>query len=77
MISVKKEEMLKFQLEIDTLVEKKGCSYMEAILLFCEENDLEPERVPALLSNALQSRVEEEASDLNLIKTNGKPKMRL
>lgn len=76
MIANKKEEMLKFQVEIVALVEKTNCSYIDAILLFCEMHDVEPERIPILLSPVLISKIEEEASDLNMIK-DSKPKTRL
>lgn len=63
-----KDQMLSFQMEIEKIVSDTGSSYMEAILLFCEANDYEVEKVPRLMSPVLKARVEEEAKGLKLVK---------
>jgi hypothetical protein len=66
--AAKKEELLVFQNQIEKMVNQLSCSYIDAIVKFCEDNDLEIERVPTLLSSHLKSKVEEEASDLKMLK---------
>lgn len=63
-----KDQLLQFQTEIEKIVIATGSTYMEAILLFCEQNDYEVEKIPRLLSGVLKARVAEEASGLRLIK---------
>ena len=42
-----------FSLEIEKIVqEKKGISYMDAILKYCEENELDPGTVAPMLTKA-------------------------
>lgn len=59
--------MLKFQNEIEELVWKHDISYMEAVLMFCEANDFEIERVPRLLSSAIKSEIQREAENLSML----------
>lgn len=64
----KKEELLKFQEEIEDIVWKYDITYTEAIVLFCEEHDFEIERVPKFISHHLKAILQEEAEGLCLLK---------
>jgi len=61
-----------FSLEIEKIVqEKKGISYMDAILKYCEENELDPGTVAPMLTKALKDEVTIEAQNLNYIPKTG------
>lgn len=62
------ETPINFSLTIDSIVHEKRCSYQEAILIYCDENNLEPEQVATLVTQSLKAKIEVEASALNLIK---------
>ena len=57
-----------FSLKIETLSKKKRCSYMDAILEFCKENDLDPGTVGNLISKSLKEKIKAEALHLKLLK---------
>jgi hypothetical protein len=61
-----------FSLEIEKIVqERKGISYMDAILRYCEENELDPDTVAPMLTKALKDKVTIEAQNLNYIPKTG------
>jgi hypothetical protein len=58
-----------FSLIIEGVVrDKRPITYMDAILLYCEENQIEVESVGRLISKALKEKIQVEASKANLIK---------
>ena len=58
-----------FSLIIENVVkDKKPITYMDAILFYCEENQIEVESVGRLISKALKEKIQVEASKANLIK---------
>ena len=64
-----KDEMMKFTLEIETLVAKTDYTYLEAIVEHCKETGLEMEVAASLITPNLKSRIQEQAERLNLLKT--------
>jgi len=48
--------------------DKAGISYMDAILLYCEEHKIEPDTVGKLISKPLKEKIAVEAQSLNLIR---------
>ena len=48
--------------------DKRPISYMDAILWYCEQNQIEVESVGRLISKALKEKIQVEASKANLIK---------
>jgi len=59
----------KFTEEIETIAhENKGMKYIDAIVFFCEENGVDIESVPKLISKPLKEKLKAEAMDLNLLK---------
>jgi len=58
-----------FSLIIEGVVkDKKPITYMDAILFYCEENQIEVESVSRLISKTLKEKIQVEASKANLIK---------
>ena len=58
-----------FSLIIEGVVkDKKPITYMDAILWYCEHNQIEVESVGRLISKALKEKIQVEASKANLIK---------
>ena len=57
----------KFTKLVEETVAKKQTSYMDAILLLCEQNDIEPEDVKKFISPIIKGKVEAEAMSLNFL----------
>lgn len=65
---------IKFSSDIESLVKSSNglISYVEAIVTYCQENDIELESVPKLLSKPLKERLRHEAMRLNFMKQSSK-----
>ena len=57
----------KFALTIEDMVKEKRISYMDAILKFCDENEIDPSSVGSLINKSLKEKIQLEAEKLNLI----------
>ena len=65
-----------FSLIIEGVVkEKRPITYMDAILWYCEQNQIEVESVGRLISKALKEKIQVEASMANLIKVEATGKL--
>ena len=61
-----------FSLQIEQIVkERKGISYMDAVLLYCEQNDIDPSTVAPLLTKTLKDKIAIEAQNLNYLPKTG------
>ena len=61
-----------FSLKIEQIVkEKKGISYMDAVLQYCEQNDIDPSTVAPLLTKILKDKIAIEAQNLNYLPKTG------
>ena len=61
----------KFSKLVELQVVEKSIGYMEAILLLCDDNDIDPEDIKKFISPAIKSKLEAEAMSLNFLpKTN-------
>lgn len=58
----------KFSLEIENLVLREKVNYIEAIVLFCEENSIEVDSITKLISKPLKEKLKRDAIDLNFMK---------
>lgn len=58
----------KFSLEIEKYVKENSCNYIEAIVSYCDENEIEIETVSKLLSKPLKERLRYNAETLNFLK---------
>jgi len=67
-----------FTEEIEQIVLKnKGMKYVDAIVFFCEKNNVEVESVPKLVSKPLKEKLKCEAMELNLLKRTSHAKLPL
>ena len=59
-----------FIMEIETIVKEKNIEYIEAIVLYCERNNLEVETVATIIkqNQVIKSKVQYEAENLNMVK---------
>lgn len=57
----------KFSLIIEDFVKQKRCSYMDAIVLYCQENEIEIETAAKLINTKIKEQIEIEAIDLNFL----------
>jgi hypothetical protein len=65
---IKKDEVSIFSNKIENIVKNKNCSYLEAIVLYCEETGFELEMVSKTISPTLKSKIKIESDKLNLLK---------
>ena len=56
-----------FTSAVEKAVLDKKMSYMDAILVICEKNDIDPEGVRKFISAPIRSKIEAEAKKLNLL----------
>jgi len=63
-----KEEMLKFAVAVEEIVSSTDYNYIEAIVEYCKTTGLEIEVAATLVNSNLQSKIESDAIDLNLLK---------
>jgi len=64
----------KFSMEIERLVKTSNglITYIEAVVTFCQENEIEIDTVPKLLSKPLKERLRHEAQRFNYMKQTSK-----
>ena len=67
----------KFSLEIENLVLREKINYIEAIVLFCEENGMEVDSITKLISKPLKEKLKRDAQDLNFMKKTTRAKLPL
>ena len=61
-----------FSLEIEKIVQtKKGITYMDAVLKYCDENEIDPGTVAPLISKTLKDKITIEAQNLNYLPKTG------
>jgi hypothetical protein len=57
-----------FSLKIENLVKEKRCSYMDAVVLYCEENEIDTSTVKPLISKSLKEKIKLEATNKRMLK---------
>ena len=68
----------KFTEEIETIAnDGSGMKYIDAIVFFCEKNNLDVESIPKLVSKPLKEKLKAEAVELNLLKRTSHAKLPL
>ena len=68
----------RFAQEIESLVIKNAdMNYIDAIIFFCEQNSIELESVPKLISKPLKEKIKYEAMELNFLKRSSRAKLPL
>ena len=58
-----------FSLKIEGIVKEKRISHMDAVVWYCEENDLDTSQVSSLISKSLKEKIKLEATNLKMLKT--------
>ena len=68
----------RFAQEIEALVHNtENMSYIDAIIHFCEQNNIDVESVPKLISKPLKEKIKYEAQELNFLKRTSRAKLPL
>tara|TARA_S200000501_G_scaffold376878_1_gene433218 strand:- start:1482 stop:1697 length:216 start_codon:yes stop_codon:yes gene_type:complete len=57
----------KFAMTIEKIVREKKIPYMDAVLKYCEEHDIDTSNINALINKSLKEKIQLEAEKLNLI----------
>ena len=66
----------RFAEEIEKLVlHNKGMNYIDAIVHFCDQNSLDLESVPKLISKPLKEKIKCDAQELNFMKRTSRAKL--
>ena len=62
--------------EIENLVlNNENMNYIDAIVYFCDNNNIDVEAVPKLISKPLKEKIKYEASELNFLKRSSRAKL--
>ena len=67
----------RFAQEIESLVLEGKMKYIDAIIHFCEQNSIDLESVPKLISKPLKEKIKYEAQELNFLKRSSRAKLPL
>ena len=65
----------KFAIEIEKIVANDELNYIDAILHYCEINNLEVESITKLISKPLKERLKWDATRLNFMKATSRAKL--
>ena len=66
----------RFAQEIESLVHNtEGLNYIDAIVHFCDQNSIDVESVPKLISKPLKEKIKYEAQELNFLKRTSRAKL--
>ena len=57
-----------FSLKIESIVKEKKISHMDAVVWYCDENDLDTSQVSSLISKSLKEKIQVEATNLRMLK---------
>ena len=49
------------------IAKEKDITHMDAVLLYCKDNQIEPEKVSSLITKGLKEKIEANARDLNFL----------
>ena len=65
-----------FAQEIEALVKNnENMNYIDAIIHFCDQNAIDVENVPKLISKPLKEKIKYEAQELNFLKRTNRAKL--
>jgi len=66
----------RFAQEIECIVQQDASmSYIDAIIFFCEKNNIDLESVPKLISKPLKEKIKYEAMELNFLKKTSRARL--
>ena len=64
---LQKQTSAEFYTKIVKLVQDTKLSYMDAVLHYCDQNNMEPETAAQLVNTKLKAQIREEAEVLNFL----------
>ena len=56
-----------FSFKIENIALEIKITHMEAVLLYCKQNEIEPDSVGSLISKGLKEKIEANARELNFL----------
>jgi hypothetical protein len=56
-----------FSLHIESMVQERRLSHMDAVLEYCKENYIEPSDVASLINKSLKDKIEMDFRELNYL----------
>lgn len=68
---------IKFSYQIERIVIEEKMNYIDAILFFCEKENIEVESVSKLMTKPLKEKLKVDATNLNFMKNKGASKAKL
>ena len=57
-----------FGLKIESIVKEKRISYIDAIVWYCDQNDIDTGSISSMINKSLKEKLKEEAINLRLLK---------
>ena len=57
-----------FSLNIESIVKEKRITYMDAIVDYCESNDIDLSTVKSIINKSLKEKIKIEAQERNMVK---------
>ena len=57
----------KFSMNIEKLAKSCECSYLDALIDYCDKNSVEPEQIKPLITKSLKEKLEVNARELNFL----------
>ena len=57
-----------FSLKIESIVREKHISYMDAVVWFCEQNEIDTGTVSSMINKSLKEKIKIEAQEKNMVK---------
>jgi hypothetical protein len=67
----------RFSQEVEQIAYENSMNYIDAIIHYCETNEIEIESVPKLISKPLKEKLKYDAQKLNYIKKTSRAKLML
>ena len=61
------EDSKSFSLYIEQKARENNCSYVDAILVYCKENFIDPEEIKSLINKSLKDKIEMDFRELNYL----------
>ena len=58
----------KFAMLVEDIVRKKRVSYIDAVVLYCTENQIDPSTTKSMINKGLKEKIAYEALGLNMLK---------
>ena len=58
-----------FSLKIENIVKEKRISYIDAVVWYCDQNEIDTGTVSPLISKSLKEKIQVEAVDLRMLNT--------